>query len=275
MFLTRCINFNTNMGYIMNKLSDSMKISAVILTYNNESEIRDCLESITWADEILILDSNSADATVKICKEFTDRIFNEPFATFGQLRNKVLSLVSHEWVFSLDTDERVTSEARTELERIIEKGPQAQVYFIPRRNFIFGRWLSHGGFYPDYRQPQFFHKDALRYVSEDDVHEGFKITGKTGYFKNPILQYPFKNLNHYLSKMERYSSLMAKKMLKKGKRFHFYQLFTHPFYSFLKIYILKRGFLDRFPGLLLAMLYSYYTFLKYIKFWELAQTKKH
>ncbi len=249
------------------------KISALILAYNNENEIRRCIESLKFADEVVVLDSFSKDKTVDIAKELGAKVVQYPFTTFGELRNLALSHASHNWIFSLDTDEVATDKVVTEL-RSITKNPKASdAYFVPRRNSVFGKAIRHGGWYPDYRQPQFFKKEALKYREKDNVHEGFDILGKKGYLKNYIYQYPFDTLDQYLGKMERYSTLMAKRMFQEGKKFAPHKFIVNPLFAFFKRYFLRRGFLDGTRGVLMASLYAYYTFLKYAKLWELNRSK--
>ena len=247
------------------------KLSVVILAFNDEPNMRACLESVTWADEIIVVDSFSTDATEQISREFTDRVYQEKFSGFGALRNAAMGYASHDWIFSVDTDERVTPETRNEIQTLLSTGLQADAYFVPRRNIFLGRWIRHCGWYPDYRQPQLFRKQAMRY-REDLVHEGFDVKGTVGYLKNPIEQYPFRDINHYLMKMDRYSSLMAQRLHQEGRRFSHHQLITHPFYTFVKMYGLRLGCLDGKVGLLLSMLYAYYTFIKYAKLWELQKS---
>ena len=177
---------------------------------------------------------------------------------------------TYDWIFSLDTDERATPEIRDEIRRRFgRRGLISQAYFVPRLNNFLGRWIKHCGWYPDYRQPQFFEKNHMRY-KEDLVHESFEVTGRIGYFTSHVKQYPFRNIDHYFLKMDRYSSLMSQEMKKRGQvRFHGHQLLTHPLFTFFKMYVLRRGFLDGKPGLILSGLYAYYTFVKYAKFWEL------
>jgi len=246
------------------------KLSVYVIAYNDEPNMRACLESVAWADELIVVDSYSTDATEKISREFTEKVFQHEFHGFGRLRNEAVAHATHDWIFSLDTDERATPELRKELYRTIERS-EAAAYFIPRKNYFLGRWIRHCGWYPDYRQPQLFQKDRLRYRDEL-VHESFDVDGSVGYLKEPALQYPFRNVDHYLAKMDRYSDLMARRMVEQGKRFHPHQLVTHPVFTFVKMYVLRTGFLDRMPGLILSGLYAYYTFIKYAKFWELSRT---
>jgi glycosyltransferase involved in cell wall biosynthesis len=248
--------------------STASKLSAVVIAYNDEPNIRSCLESVSWADELIVVDSYSTDATERISREFTDKVYQHEFQGFGKLRNEAVAHASHEWVLSLDTDERVTPALRDEIRTLLARGPEADAYFVPRQNFFLGRWIRHGGWYPDYRQPQLFRKSQFRY-RDDIVHEGFECGGSIGYLTKPVIQIPFRNIDHFLSKHDRYSDLMARRMLEQGRRFAPHQLITHPLGTFAKMYLYRQGFRDGIPGLVLAGLYAYYTFLKYAKLWEL------
>jgi glycosyltransferase involved in cell wall biosynthesis len=246
------------------------KVSVYVIAYNDEPNIRACLESVRWADELIVVDSYSTDATETISREFTDKVYQHEFKGFGRLRNEAVAYASCDWVFSLDTDERATPELRDEIRRLLEGGPQGDAYFVPRRNYFLGRWIHHCGWYPDYRQPQLFRKDRMRYRT-DLVHEGFEVDGRLGYLKEHVLQYPFRDLDHFLTKQDRYSSLMAERMRQEGRRFKPHLLLTHPPFTFFKMYLLRAGFLDGMPGLILSGLYAYYTFIKYAKLWEAGQ----
>jgi len=246
------------------------KLSVYVIAYNDEPNIRACLESVRWADELIVVDSHSTDATEKISREFTDNVYQHEFKGFGRLRNTAVAHATHEWVFSLDTDERATPELRDEVQRMLDGTPDADAYFVPRRNYFLGRWIRHCGWYPDYRQPQLFRKNRMRY-REELVHEGFELEGRAGYLKEHVLQYPFRDIDHYLAKMDRYTDLMARRMVEQGRRFRAHQLITHPTFTFFKMYVLRQGFRDGMPGLILSGLYTYYTFIKYAKFWELSR----
>ncbi len=249
------------------------KVSAVVIAYNDEANMRPCLESLYWVDEIIVVDSFSSDQTTVISQEYTDKVYQHEFKGFGQLRNEAMAHASYEWIFSLDTDERATSDVKDEIYQILTDSQQAQAYFVPRRNNFLGRWIKYCGWYPDYRQPQFFQKAHMRY-KQDLVHESFEVTGTIGYLKNAIQQYPFRNIDHYFSKMDRYSSLMSEQMRRRGRRFYVHQLISHPLFTFFKMYIMRRGIFDGMPGLALSGLYAYYTFVKYAKFWELEKQKE-
>jgi glycosyltransferase involved in cell wall biosynthesis len=242
-------------------------ISAVVIAYNDEPNMEACLESVTWADEIIVVDSFSTDRTAAISERFTDKVFQHAFHGFGRLRNEAITHASHEWIFSLDTDERATPQLRDEIRRTLDEGPSAEAYFVPRKNYFLGRWIKHCGWYPDYRQPQLFRKSRLRYRDEL-VHESFDLEGRPGYLASPALQYPFRDIDHYLAKQDRYSDLMARRMAEQGRRFSAHQLVSHPCFTFLKMYIGRGGCLDGVPGLILSGLYAYYTFIKYARLWE-------
>jgi len=246
------------------------KVSAYVIAYNDEPNMRPCLESLTWADEIIVVDSFSTDATEKIAREFTQHVYQHEFHGFGDLRNTAVAHATHEWIFSLDTDERATPELRDEVRRVIGRSDAADAYFVPRKNYFLGRWIRHCGFYPDYRQPQLFRKGRLRYRQEM-VHESFDLEGRTGYLHEHVLQYPFRDIDQYLMKMDRYSELMAQRMARDGRSFHAHQLVSHPCFTFFKMYIGRAGFLDGMPGLILSGLYAYYTFIKYAKLWEMTR----
>jgi glycosyltransferase involved in cell wall biosynthesis len=246
------------------------KYSVYVIAYNDAPNMRACLESVRWADELIVVDSHSTDGTEAIAREFTDRIYQVDFAGFGALRNRALSYCTHEWVFSLDSDERMTPELREEVERLLNGEPGADAYFVPRKNYFLGRWIRHCGWYPDYRQPQLFRRSRFRYRDEL-VHEGFECDGPVGRLSQPVLQYPFRDIDHYIAKQDRYSDLMARRMAEQGRRFAAHQLVTHPLGAFLKMYLQRRGFLDGMPGLILSGLYAYYTFIKYAKLWELTR----
>ena len=234
--------------------------------------MRRCLDSLRWVDEIVIVDSHSTDGTTEICLEYTDQVFHYPFQGFGKLRNQAITHATYDWIFSLDTDEWATSEIQQEITDLLAGEPLAQAYFVPRRNYFLGRWIKYCGWYPDYRQPQLFHKRHMRY-REDLVHEGFDVTGKTDVLRAHVDQMPFRTLDHYFRKMNRYSTLRAEVMHQQGRRFRAHQLFSHPFFTFIKMFVFRRGILDRKAGLILSILYAYYTFVKYAKLWELKKNK--
>lgn len=244
------------------------KISAYILTYNEEAKIEDAIKSVAWADEVLVIDSNSTDSTVSIAKSLGAGVVTMQFEGFGRLRNFAIAACRHEWIFSLDADERCTPEAASEIRDITEKQDSSEAYYIPRRNWFMGRWINHSGWYPDYRQPQLFRKGCLIFHDEDEVHEGYHVNGSVGYLKNPIWQFPFRNLEQLIFKINRYSSLGSEKQIRRGVKGGMIMALTHGMAAFLQIYILKKGFLDGWAGFVIALSNFEATFYRYSKLTE-------
>jgi len=258
---------------VRSEQSQRSKVSAVIIAYNDAPNMRRCLDSVKWTDEIIIVDSHSTDGTTEICREFTPLVFQESFSGFGRLRNLAIGKATHDWILSVDTDEWVTEAVKQEIQELLDAGPSAQAYFVPRRNHFLGRRIRYCGWYPDYRQPQFFHKSHMHY-REDLVHEGFELDGTVGYLKSEMEQIPFRTIDHFLRKMDRYSALRAEAMHEEGRVFRHHQLLSHPLFTFLKMYVGRLGFLDAKAGLILSILYAYYTFVKYAKLWEIQKNLK-
>ncbi|MCX5782104.1 MAG: glycosyltransferase family 2 protein [Elusimicrobia bacterium] len=243
------------------------KLSVYVMTFNEKEKIKDCLESVKWADEIVIMDSFSTDGTLDIARQYTNKIVQKEFVGFGKLRNIALEHCANDWVLSVDADERVTEELKNEILEKLSKGPEADAYYVPRKSHFLKYWVRHCGWYPDYRQPQFFNKNKMKYT-EQLVHESYKLNGKIGYLKGHILQYPFLSLDQFMKKMDRYSSLRAEEMFNEGKKFKIIQLIVYPLAFFHKMYIQKLGFWDGKVGFILSFLYAYYTAIKFIKLWE-------
>lgn len=239
-------------------------LSVYILTYNEESKIADAIESVLWADEIIVVDSGSTDRTLDFTKRYNVRIEHLPFQGFGKLRNDAIALCSHDWVFSLDADERCTPEAKEEILSIMNDPASADAYLVPRRNYFLGRWIKHSGWYPDYRPPQLSRKGKLRY-RDDPVHEGYDIDGRVGHMKNPIWQFPFENLSQLMHKANRYSTLGAEKLHERELSGGMLKALLHGIGNFLRHYVLKAGFLDGWAGFVIAMGNFEGSFYKYAK----------
>ena len=245
-----------------------MKISVYILAFNEVEKIRDCINSVLWADEIIVADSYSTDGTSEIAKEMGAKIVNIPFNGYGELRNKAISHCNGEWIFSLDSDERCTIEVRDEIIKLIDDAP-LDIYRVPRKNFFMGKWIKHSGWYPNFRQPQLFKKGKMSYTF-DSVHEGYvnHSNKEIGTIKNIIWQFPFKNTEEVMSKANRYSSLGVLTLQKKGVNGSVLKAFWHGFWSFIKHYVFKLGFLDGGPGFVIAFGNFEGTFYRYIKLTE-------
>jgi glycosyltransferase involved in cell wall biosynthesis len=245
-----------------------VKISAYIIAFNEAEKIRDCINSILWADEIILADSFSTDGTSEIAKELGVKVVNIKFEGFGDLRNKAIDNCSGEWIFSIDSDERCTKEVRNEVLELINNAP-LDIYRVPRKNFFMGRWINFSGWQPNFRQPQLFRNGKMKY-SLESVHEGYisKSSYEIGELKNSIWQFPFKNTEEVIHKSNRYSSLGVKKLIDKGIRGSVFKAFLHGLWSFLKHYIFKLGFLDGGAGFVIAFGNFEGTFYRYIKLTE-------
>jgi glycosyltransferase involved in cell wall biosynthesis len=249
-----------------------MKISVYIIAFNEVEKIRDCINSVLWADEIIVADSHSTDGTTEIAESLGAKVVHISFNGYGNLRNQAISHCKGDWIFSLDSDERCTADVRDEIIKLIENAP-LDIYRVPRKNFFMGRWIKHSGWYPNYRQPQLFKNGKMTYTL-DLVHESYIAHSDKdiGTIKNIIWQFPFKNTEELIHKANRYSSLGVTKLQEKGINSSIFKAFLHGFWSFIKHYIFKLGFLDGGPGFVIAFGNFEGTFYRYIKLLE-AQKK--
>jgi glycosyltransferase involved in cell wall biosynthesis len=246
------------------------KISAYILTFNEAEKIKAAVESVLWADEVVVVDSHSTDGTAEIAAGLGARVVQVPFGGFGDLRNRAVDMCCHDWIFSLDADERCTMAVRDEVLALLAGSPPDEVYRVPRRNYMMGRWIRGSGWHPNFRQPQLFRKGSMRYTL-DPVHESYEILGgkPVGTLRNAIWQMPFRNLEEIIRKMNRYSSLGAAKL--RHKRVSMGSALGHGLWSFLKHYIFKLGFIDGWAGFVIAFGNFEGTFYRYAKRYEAAQ----
>ena len=254
-------------------MQHTLPVTAYTLTYNEAHQLRDVLESVKWTGEIIVVDSFSTDGTVEIAREFGAKVISTEFCGFGKLRNLALDAAKHDWIFSIDADERCTPELADEIRRELEGGPAFDAYLVPRKSHFLGKWMRHSGWYPDYRQPQFFNRARMRYA-DDLVHEGYVLNGRLGYMHEHILQFPWPTIEVATAKLQRYSTLMAQRYAAMNRRVTLGRLVGSPVAMFLKIYVVQQGFRDGWHGLVLAGLYAYYTFLKYAKLWELRECRR-
>jgi glycosyltransferase involved in cell wall biosynthesis len=241
-------------------------ISATIITLNEEKNIRDCLESLKWADEIIVSDTGSTDKTVEICQKFGARVFIDEWLGFGAQKNLCQERASSEWILNVDADERVTPELKEEILQAARNGARPG-YFMPRKNFFGKRWIRHCGWYPDFNL-RLYRKELGRF-SEKRVHESVVLDEEAGYLKSPLIHLTYKDVADYLDRMQRYSTLAAEEMYANGKSAGLADLFFRPAFTFFKMLVLQRGFLDGTSGVVLSGLYACYTFAKYAKLREM------
>ena len=248
------------------------RLSCVIITYNESRNIRRCLESVSWADEIIVVDSFSTDDTKKIVSEFTNRIFDLNWEGFGPAKDYAVKQATGDWILSVDADELVSENLREEIQKIVQSGDSLDGYFIPRRSYFLGRWMRHGGWYPDFVL-RLFRKDKGDFTSRL-VHEKVIVKGRNGYLKNDLLHYTDPDYDHYLEKLNRYTSIDAQQRYLEGTTGSSVNLLIRPVAIFFKTYFLKRGFLDGLPGLILAVSSAFHVFAKYVKLWHLGRSEK-
>jgi glycosyltransferase involved in cell wall biosynthesis len=247
-------------------------ISVIVITNNEQENIRDCLETVRWADEIIVVDSDSHDKTLEYARKYTQKIFRQPWQGFGRTKNFALSKATSEWVLSLDADERVTPELAKEIQQVVRNNDSPYAGFsIPRKAFFLGRWIKHCGWYPG-RVIRLFRRNVARF-SESQVHESLIVSGTVGTLNGNLLHYTDPNLHHYFDKYNRYTTLAASDLLERGDRFRLSMLLIRPAWTFFRMYILRLGFLDGVEGFILSVLSANYVFTKYAKLWELQRKR--
>lgn len=247
-------------------------LSVTIITLNEEENIRACLESVRWADEIVVCDSGSQDKTLEICREYTDRVYVDAWRGFGAHKNLCLDRATHPWILSLDADERVTMALQKVIEAILAAEDALDGYFVPRRNYFLRRWIRSSGWYPDHVL-RLFRKAQGRF-KEVAVHEAVEVKGRVGYLPEPLEHHTYRSIADFLSRMDRYSGLAAEEMLRQGRKAGALDLVFRPPLTFLRMFLLRGGFREGWHGVVLAGLYACYTFAKYARLWEMRQTGK-
>jgi glycosyltransferase involved in cell wall biosynthesis len=243
-------------------------LSAIIITRNEAGKIGACLDSLAFCDERIVVDCGSQDETVRIARERGARVEHHAFEGYGAQKNFALSLATGVWVLSLDADERVSPALAAEIAAAIAAG-NADGYKMPRRSSFLGRVMRHSGWYPDYVL-RVFRRGRARF-SDDIVHEHVVCDGRVLRLKEPLLHFPIERIEDSLSRIDRYSSAGAEKMVASGRRVTFASGFLHGFWAFLRTYIVRAGFLDGREGLLLAIANAEGTYYRYMKAWLLVR----
>lgn len=242
----------------------SANLSVIIITRNEAANIRACIESVSWADEIVVVDSGSSDATVEICRDSGAQVFVHDWPGFGPQKNRALSYATNEWVFSIDADERVTPELRDAIEAVLSKQNDEHVaYEISRLSSYCGRFMRHSGWYPD-RIVRLFRRDAASF-SDDLVHEHLLVEGKTGLLDGELLHYSYQDLEQVLNKVNQYSSAGAAMMRERGRQATLFGAVLRGLWSFVRTYVLRAGFLDGREGFMLAVSNAEGTYYRYLK----------
>ena len=242
-------------------------VSAILITKNEERNVADCLASLVFAEEIVVVDSGSTDRTEAICRRDPRvRWFPEEWKGFGPQKNSALAKALGPWIFSIDADERVSDELAREIAGLDLSSVPVDGYRVPRRSYFGDAWVRHGGWYPDYTI-RLWRKDRGRF-NDRQVHEVVRLSGRVGTLAGDLIHYTYRDTADFLERMDRYAALGAEELRKEGARGTLLDLWFRPPFTFLKMYLLRRGFLDGALGFRLAMLYSRYTFAKYSKLRE-------
>ena len=241
-------------------------LSVIVITKNEAANIAKCLESVKWADEIIVLDSGSSDKTVEICKTFTPHVFDTDWQGFGIQKQRALEKATGDWVLSIDADEMISSELRTEIENAISQN-QFDAFLLPRLSSYCGKFIKHGGWYPDYIL-RLFRRESGRFT-DDVIHEYVIVEGKIGKLNTPILHESYSDLSEVLEKVNSYSTLQAQKLFERGAKSSLLKAIFRAWWKFIQTYFIKAAFLDGQHGLMLAISSAEGVYYKYLKLLEL------
>lgn len=242
------------------------KITAIIPTLNEEIHISNAIKSVSFADEIIVIDSYSSDKTIAIAEKFNVKIIKRTFDDFSSQKNFAISQAKHSWIYILDADERVTPEVELEILEAVKNPKDFVGFYVKRRFYFFSKPVNFGGFQRD-KVVRLFLKDRCKY--QGIVHETIFSDGEFGFFKNKIEHYSYKNYDHYISKMNHYGALRGKEFFEKGRKVNLYHFLIKPPARFVIHYFIRLGFLDGFPGYVFAKAQAYGVYVRYIKLWLL------
>ncbi len=251
---------------------NKVKITAIIPTKNEEDNIEAAIKSVSFADEIIVVDSFSTDRTVEIARKYADKVVQHEYINSAAQKNWIIPQAKNEWIIILDADERITPQLRDEILHILSRPTEYVAFWIGRINYFMGKRIRFGGWGKD-KVIRLFRKSKCRYENKH-VHAEIIADGKVGKLKNKIIHYTYKNFNDYYSKLLKYSTWGAKDRLNKIDNVGFFYLSVKPFLSFINVYIFRLGFLDGKVGFILAKLLAHYVFLRYLKIWLMKRGEK-
>ncbi len=250
-----------------------MKISASIIVFNEEKHIAALCETLAWADEIVIVDSNSTDKTTEIARKYTDKIFQHEFKGYKDKHEFADSKTSGDWIFWIDADERVTDELRNSIleTKLRDEQTLPEGFKIARKTYYLGKFIKHCGWYPDFQMR--FYRKSSSFWDGIAPHETARVNGKIETLKGEFLHYTKNSLSEHHRVMDSYTSLAAEHLYKNKKKINGFGLFIHPISAFFRTFILKQGFRDGIVGLIISIQTAYGVFLKYAKVWEKENVK--
>ncbi len=249
-------------------------VSVCIVAFNEEKIIGRCLDSVAWADDIVVLDSFSEDATFEICRKFTPRVFKREWEGYRNQKKHAISLAKNDWVLLMDADEVLTDELIREIKDELDAGDSRfDGYYLSRRLRYLGSWIMRGEWYPEYKIRLF--KKSKTEIGGMEPHDTMTVqSGKTKRLRGDMLHYSYDNISDQMNTLNKYSSIAAEEMFEKGVRFPFARMIFHPAWRFVQAYFMRKGFMDGIPGFVIAVVNSFYVFLKYAKLWELYLDKR-
>jgi glycosyltransferase involved in cell wall biosynthesis len=242
-----------------------LKLSAIIPTFNEEINIEAAIQSVSFADEIIVIDSFSTDNTISLAEKHGVRILQREFDNFSNQKNYAISKATHKWVVLLDADERIGQTLREEMISVLAEEPQASAYYVYRRNYLLGREIKYSGWQND-KVIRLIERDKCKY-NDKLVHEGIVTEGKIAFLKTKLEHYTYKDFDSFIRKKNKVAQLQAEMLASKNKKVNPFRLLIKPLYRFIYHYILRRGFLDGFAGFFIASFYAYTLFTRYIKLW--------
>jgi len=243
-------------------------VTVTVITRDESANIAAALQSVSWADEIVVVDSGSTDDTVAIATPLATRVVVRDWPGYSAQKNHAAGIASNDWILSIDADERVTPELADEIRRLLASSTlEARGYRIPRVAWYLGRWIRSTDWYPDY-QLRLYDRRAGSWNGRR-VHESVDLHGTPGQLRHELQHYAYRDLSHHLATIDRYTTLAAEEWLAQGRTTNGFELFFHPRFAFIRNYLLRVGIKDGEPGLLVSKLNSYYVFLKLAKLWEL------
>ncbi|MDP8256605.1 MAG: glycosyltransferase family 2 protein [Candidatus Alcyoniella australis] len=241
-------------------------ISAVIITRDEANNIVDALRSVEFCDELLVVDSGSVDDTVSLAQQAGARVLHNQWPGHVAQKNFAIDNAAHDWILSIDADERISDELATSIKAAMAAEPAVSGFEVSRRAFYLGRWIDHCGWYPD-RRVRLFDRRNARWEGIDP-HDFIRVQGPQRRLEGDLLHYTYRDISHHLAVIDRYTTIGADRLAKLGRRATINDIVGRPIWTFFKKYVLKLGVLDGLPGLLVCALSSYYVFLKYAKLWE-------
>lgn len=243
------------------------KLSVTVITLNEAANLAAALESVRWADELVVVDSGSTDDTVAIARRYTDRVITTGWPGYVAQKNFAATHASHDWILSLDADERVSDTLAAEIRAVLAHDPAPAGYRMPRVTFHLGRWIRGTDWYPDH-QLRLYDRRRARWTGRL-VHESVSADGEVGQLRAELQHYAYRDIAHHLRTMDRYTTLAAQQMFEEGRRASWPELLAHPVAAFLRNYVLRTGFAEGMPGLVISLMNAAYVGLKYAKLWEL------